>query len=129
MKLLTKALREKLLANGARPGADHKPPVKLFFPASAATWLLTHLDPEDPDIAGCLADLGMGHPEIGSVRISELAVFRGRFGLGIERDLHFRPKHALSIYAEAARAAGRIVEYGPELDAAAARRKDAAVTA
>ena len=129
MKLLTKALREKLLANGARPGADHKPPVKLFFPASAATWLLTHLDPEDPDIAGCLADLGMGHPEIGSVRISELAVFRGRFSLGIERDLHFRPKHALSIYAEAARAAGRIVEYGPELDAAAARRKDAAVTA
>ena len=129
MKLLTKALREKLLANGARPGADHKPPAKLFFPAGAATWLLTHLDPEDPDIAGCLADLGMGHPEIGSVRISELAAFRGRFGLGIERDLHFRPKHAMSIYAEAARAAGRIVEHGPELDAAAARRKEAAVTA
>lgn len=129
MKLLTKALREKLLANGARPGPDHRPPCKLFFPAGAATWLLTHLDPEDPDIAGCLADLGMGHPEIGSVRLSELAAFRGRFGLGIERDLHFRAKFGIATYAEAARAAGRIVEHGPELDAAAARRKEAAVTA
>ena len=129
MKLLTKALREKLLANGARPGADHKPPAKLFFPAGAATWLLTHLDPEDPDIAGCLADLGMGYPEIGSVRISELAAFRGRFGLGIERDLHFRPKFGIRTYAEAARAAGRIIERGPELEAAANGRKDAAVTA
>ena len=126
MKLLTKALREKLLANGARPGADHKPPCKLFNPNGAATWLVSELDPEDPDIAHCLADLGMGYPEIGSVRISELAAFRGRFGLGIERDLHFRPKHAMSIYAEAARAAGRIVEHGPELDAAAALRKDSA---
>ena len=128
MKLLTKALRQKLLANGAKR-ADHRPVVKWFYPCGAATWLASELDPEDPDIAHCLADLGMGHPEIGSVRISELAAFRGRFGLGIERDLHFRPKHALSIYAKAARAAGRIVEYGPELDAAAARRKDAAVTA
>ena len=129
MKLLTKALREKLLANGARPGADHRPPCKLFFPAGAATWLLTHLDLEAPDIAGCLADLGMGHPELGSVRISELAAFRGRFGLGIERDLHFRPKFGIRTYAEAAREAGRIVEFGAELEAAATRRKTAATAA
>ena len=128
MKLLTKALRAKLLANGARPGADHKPPLKLFNPTGSATWLVSELDPEDPDIAHCLADLGMGHPEIGSVRISELAAFRGRFGLGIERDLHFRPKHAMSTYAEAARAAGRIVERGPELDAANRRGTDTAAT-
>ena len=120
MKLLTKALREKLLANGRNRHLDHRPACKWFHPCGAATWLVSELDPEDPDIAHCLADLGMGHPEIGSIRISELAAFRGRFGLGIERDLHFRPKHAMSIYAEAARAAGRIVEHGPELDAAAA---------
>ena len=124
MKLLTKALRERLLGNGA-DRADHVPQVKWFYPAGAATWLVSELDPEDPDIAHCLADLGMGCPEIGSVRLSELEAFRGRWGLGIERDLHFQGKHPLSVYAEAARAAGRIVEYGPELDAAVERDKAA----
>ena len=121
MKLLTKRQRERLLKNGARPG-DHAPEAKWFNPTGAATWLVSELDPEDPDIAHCLADLGMGHPEIGSVRVSELEAFRGRFGLGIERDRHFRPKYGLRVYAEAARAAGHIVERGPELDAAAERR-------
>ena len=120
MQLLTKKQRERLLRNGAPPG-DHAPVAKWFNPTGAATWLVSELDPEDPDIAHCLADLGMGHPEIGSVRVSELEAFRGRFGLGIERDRHFRPKYSLRVYAEAARAAGRIVERGPELDAAAER--------
>ena len=120
MKLLTKKQREHLLRNGASRG-DHVPEAKWFYPAGAATWLVSELDPEEPDIAHCLADLGMGHPEIGSVRISELEAFRGRFGLAIERDLHFIGRHPLSIYAKAARAAGRIVERGPELDAAAER--------
>ena len=128
MKLLTKKQREQLLKNGAKPG-DHQPVVKWFNPCGAATWLASALDPEDPDIAHCLADLGMGYPEIGSVRISELEAFRGRFGLGIERDLHFRAKAALSVYAEAACDAGRIVEHGPELDAAAERRSTAAAHA
>ena len=128
MKLLTKALRTKLLSNGTKR-ADHRPVCKWFHPCGAATWLVSELDPEDPDIAHCLADLGMGHPEIGSVRISELVAFRGRFGLGIERDLHFRATYPLSIYTEAARAAGRIVERGPELEAAANRRKTATATA
>ena len=128
MKLLTKAQRERLLRNGARPG-DHSPHVKWFFPAGAATWLVSELDPEDPDVAHCLADLGMGYPEVGSVRVSELQAFRGRFGLGIERDLHFDASgRPLSVYAEAARAAGRIVERGPELDAAAERHRAAAAT-
>ena len=124
MKLLTKKQREQLLKNGGKPG-DHRPVVKWFNPCGAATWLASELDPEDPDIAHCLADLGMGYPEIGSVRISELEAFRGRFGLGIERDLHFRAKAALSVYAEAARDTGRIVEHGPELDAAAGRHNSA----
>ena len=115
MKLLTKTQRERLLANGANPG-DHRPVVKWFNPCGAATWLASELDPEDPDVAHCLADLGMGYPEIGSVRISELEAFRGRFGLGIERDLHFRAKATLSRYAEAARNACRIVELAPNLD-------------
>ena len=128
MKLLTKALREKLLANGKRRDQDHPPPLKLFNPCGAATWLFSELD-ENGDTLFGLACLGFGTPELGYSSLAEIAAIRVRFGLGIERDLHFRPKFPLSIYTEAARAAGRIVEHGPELDAAAAHRKDAAVTA
>jgi Protein of unknown function (DUF2958) len=118
MKLLTKEVRGKLLANGreqakvkgTKAERDFWPVVKLFYPAGAATWLLTELDPEDTDLAFGLADLGHGFPELGSVRISELASFKGQFGLGIERDLYFEAKAPLSRYAEAARQAGCIVE-------------------
>jgi hypothetical protein len=118
MKLLTNELRDKLLANGreqakvkgTRSERDFWPVVKLFYPAGAATWLLTELDPDDPDIAFGLCDLGHGFPELGSVCISELQSFRGRAGLGIERDLHFEARAPLSRYADAAREAGRIVE-------------------
>ena len=50
MKLLTKKLRERLLANGVRRGVDHCPAVKFFNPCGAATWLFTELD-EDGDSA------------------------------------------------------------------------------
>ena len=50
---------------------------------------------------------------------SGLTEYRGPFGLGIERDIHFTAAFPLSIYTEAARAAGHIVESGPELEAAA----------
>ena len=69
-------------------------------------WLLTELDPEDPDIAFGLCDLGMGFPELGSVRISELQSLRGPGGLGIERDLGFVPDKTLSAYTADARRAG-----------------------
>ena len=119
MKLLTEEQRTKLLANGARRG-DHKPVVKWFNPCGAGTWLLSELDPEFPDECGFgLADLGCGTPGLGSIGLLELTEYRGPSGLGIERDTHFTVAFPLSIYAEAARAAGHIVESGPELEAAA----------
>jgi hypothetical protein len=118
MKLLTKELRDKLLANGreqakvkgTKAERDFWPVVKFFYPTGAATWLVTEADPEDHDILFGLCDLGHGFPELGSVRLSELQSFKGRFGLGIERDLHFEAKAPLSRYADAARNAGCIVE-------------------
>ena len=125
MELVTPEQREQLIANGAKRGADHVPVLKLFNPCGAGTWLVTELDTEDTSIAFGLADLGFGTPEIGSFSLEELNAFQGPFGLGIERDLYFEGKFTLAVYAEAARAAGRIVEYGPELDAAARRRSAA----
>ncbi|MCA0948489.1 DUF2958 domain-containing protein [Salipiger pacificus] len=116
MKLLTKPIRDKLIANGHAQDAvrgtndefDFEPVVKLFNPCGAGTWLLTELDSEDPDIAFGLCDLGMQCPELGNVRISELESIRGPFGIGIERDLHFQPNKTLMGYAREANSLGRI---------------------
>ena len=110
--LITAAQKAELLVNGARSarGEDIDPPpvVKLFTPDAGATWLLTELDPADPDRAFGLCDLGLGCPELGWVSLAELATIRGRFGLPLERDLHFVADRPLSAYAAAAQAAGRI---------------------
>ena len=113
MKLITEEQRQQMLANGRQTAKDgvgnHRPVVKLFTPDANATWLLSELDPEEPDLAFGLCDLGLGLPELGYVQISEIAAVRGPFNLPVERDLHFRPQKTLLEYAEEARAAGRIV--------------------
>lgn len=112
MPLLTERQRQALLTNGARRLAgqhiDPFPVVKWFTPDASATWLIVELDPEDPDIAYGLCDLGLSKPELGSVRLSEIEAVRGPRGLPVERDLHFEPDQTLSAYAEAARLLGRI---------------------
>ena len=118
MLLLTKAQHTTLLANGqatlkARQDGhdepDHWPVVKLFTPDAGATWLLTEIDPETPDIAFGLCDLGLGFPEVGPVSLREIAECRGRLGLPVERDRCFTATKPLSAYAEEAWQAGRIV--------------------
>ena len=114
MKLLTKEQEDQLLAQGRcnagrEESEDFKPIVKLFCPWGGATWLLSELDPEDTDIAFGLCDLGMGCPELGTVRLSELDSVRGPGGLRIERDRWFRPAKTLSAYAEEASREQRII--------------------
>jgi hypothetical protein len=46
--------------------------VKLFTPWAWATWFLTELHPNDPDVALGLCHLGMWMPELGYVRILEI---------------------------------------------------------
>ncbi|CDX38768.1 conserved hypothetical protein [Mesorhizobium sp. SOD10] len=110
MILITDELRARLLANGAAEiETDHVPVVKLFNPVGAATWLLSELDADGDTLFG-LCDLGFGFPELGSVSLAELQAVKGPLGLGIERDLYFRARFPLSVYAEAARIAGHITE-------------------
>ena len=116
MKLLTADLHARLLANGRKQAPlrgtddeiDFQPVVKLFTPDGACTWLLSEIDPDDPDIAFGLCDLGMGFPELGSVSLSELGRVRGQLGLALERDLHFEPAKTLSAYAAEASRLGHI---------------------
>ena len=117
MMLLTKDNRKRLIANGQNRG-DHVPIVKLFNPVGAATWLLAELDSDGDTLFG-LADLGFGCPELGSVSLSEIASLTLPFGLSIERDLHFEARFPLTVYADAARILGRIIEDEARLEAAA----------
>jgi hypothetical protein len=115
---ITQAEWEQLYKNGliqakvkgTSKELDPVPVVKLFYPASAATWLLTEVEPEEPEISWGLCDLGMGFPEFGTVSLQELAELKGIAGLGIERDRFFKAKAPISRYIEVARAAGQIVE-------------------
>jgi len=113
--LLTNLQRDRLLdnwrANASAGGdaADFTPVVKLFTPDAGATWLLTELNPADEDTLFGLCDLGQGLPERGYVSLAELKTVRGRLGLPIERDLHFKATRTLNEYAELARQAGRMV--------------------
>jgi len=116
MKLLTKAIETKLRANyeknlahrDANEGEclDFKPVVKFFNPTGAGTWLVTEFDGEDSFFGLC--DLNMGSPELGYISKSELESFRGKAGLGIERDLWFTATKTLKEYAAEAREKGRI---------------------
>ena len=123
MILLTPELRDRLLANGRQRDVDHIPVVKFFNPVGAATWLATELD-EDGETLHGLADLGFGSPELGGFNLVEMASVRLPFGLGIERDLYFEGTFPLSVYAEAARKAGRIVLDDRRLREAAAALRE-----
>lgn len=118
MDLLPTSILDQLATNGrinqarieaGEDSIDFDPVVKLFAPDAGATWLLSETDPDDPDIAFGLCDLGLGFPELGSVRLSEIRAVSGRLGLPVERDLHFTADALLSTYAERAREAGGIV--------------------
>ena len=111
--LITPEQRVQLLANGATFDADENydpfPVLKLFTSDAGCTWLLTHIEPDCPDIAYGLCDLGLGYPETGSVYLSEIAMVGGRLGLRVEQDLHFKARKPLSAYARDAQQAGMIV--------------------
>ena len=134
MKLITKELRRRLLQNGeirrkldedGEADSDFYPVVKLFMPDGAGTWILTEVDPDYPQTAIGLCDLGMGCPELGSVYLCELEAVRGVLGMPVERDLHFNPDFTISVYARAAWKAGRIIEDRASLEQALTEQREA----
>jgi hypothetical protein len=106
MMILTKEIRRQLEANHAAGDVDVPPPLKLFTPWGAATWLIQDID--ENNVMYGLCDIGHGCAELGSVWLDELLALRGPWGLKVERDRHFKATKNLSEYAADARAAGRI---------------------
>jgi hypothetical protein len=99
--LITEDERRQLLAHG-RPrrwrGIDPLPVVRLFTPDAHATWLLAALDPADGDTAYGLIDLGIGMPELGTVKLSDLASIVGPRKQPVMRDRYFQAVRPLSEY-------------------------------
>ena len=118
MKLFTEAHRAKLLANGVAsandPSNDPRPVVKLFTPDAGATWLVTEIDPEDHNRLWALCDLGMGFAEYGTVWLPEIEALRGKLGLPVEREYHFKAEGPISAYIAVSGPAGRIITRLPK---------------
>lgn len=110
--LTTSDERTQLLANGAARAAgqsiDPLPVVRLFTPDAHAIWLLASLDPAEVDTAWGLIDLGIGMPELGTVKLSDLAGIVGPRQQPIQRDLYFRASRPLSEYVRLAQIDGSI---------------------
>lgn len=120
MKLITEEQMEQLVKNGLEASVDydgsyHRPVVCIKGP-NGAQWLLTFVEPHDNDIAFGLCDLGMGFPELGYVRLSELegtnhgpiAAVLGHMPV-CEANTDFVADKTIMDYSSAASKAGRIV--------------------
>ena len=89
MKLLTKEILKKLPALYSQEKVeDPMVQVKFFNPTGAGTWYGIEYDGEDTFFGLC----SIQEAELGYFSLTELQAYRGRFGLGIERDRHFRPQ-------------------------------------
>jgi len=107
MKLITKEIEKRaprLYANEFREPKDIQVVAKLFTPDSSLTWYMTEYDP-----AGRLAfgytrnDAAPECAELGYFSITELEAVRGKFGLPVERDLHFGPATLAEVMSGAKR--------------------------
>lgn len=63
--------------------------VKLFNPTGVGTWYIVEFDEENNEAFGYV-ELGY-YPEMGYFSLTELEGYRSSLGIGIERDLHFKP--------------------------------------
>ena len=112
--LVTEEQRATLLENGQQVAAgephDPLPVVRLFTPDAHAIWLLASLDPADGDTAWGVMDVGIGMPELGHIKLSDLASIVGPSKQPVARDLYFQAARPLSEYLRLAQENGSIVD-------------------
>jgi len=110
LKLITKEI-EKLAEKYPLYSQDSKGDealvwLKFFDPTGRFTYLVTEMEldnigPRGPGVPHqllkgtifgyCISPLGPDCDELGYFDLTELSTLIGRFGLGIERDMHFQP--------------------------------------
>jgi hypothetical protein len=103
MKLMTKEIEKRIpkLYSTEKVALEEKVAVcKFFDPCGRYTYYVVEGEYEMEDgqpldyrfFGYCVSPLGPDCDEWGYASLNEIARVRNRFGLGIERDLHFEPK-------------------------------------
>lgn len=90
MKLLTNELEARFKEVGSQ--SESSDPIviaKFFNQTGIGRWYATEYDPIERSFFGFVSLFGDHNDEWGYFSLDELQEFKGRFGLGIERDLHF----------------------------------------
>ena len=98
MKLMTKQLEKRFAQVGFQE--NNRDPIiiaKFFNPTGAGTWYATEYEPKTRTFFGYVSIFGDWNDEWGYFSLDELQSYKGRFGLGIERDLYFREKRASEV--------------------------------
>ena len=116
MALINKAQRQQLIANGrarqeaTRDGRDFDPVPVVYLMAEQEwpRWLLTDIDPQDPDRAYGICDLG-NVPEFGFVSRRALEGLRGLIGLDIRQAGGFVAYRPVSEYLDQLRIRGYLI--------------------
>lgn len=95
MKLLTKAILEQFERQGdtSEKSAEEIMVIAKFFnPCGAGTWYAYEYNPKYREFMAFVNLIGPDCAECGPVSLDELESVRGPLGLGIERDLYFKPR-------------------------------------
>ncbi len=91
MKLMTKELEKRFAQVGSQENVKDPLIISKFFnPSGAGTWYATEYNPETRTFFGYASIFGDWNDEWGYFSLGELEGYRGRLGLGIERDLYFK---------------------------------------
>ena len=102
MKLLTKQLLKRFEEVERQDNVGDPIVVAKFFnPLGAGTWYATEYDPINKIFFGYVSIFGDWNDEWGSFSLDELESYRGKFGLGIERDLYFGEKRISEVVPSA----------------------------
>jgi hypothetical protein len=108
MKLMTAALLKSLpplYSTEEVPTEQKKAVAKFFDPTGRMTYYVIEGSKEEDDViffGYMVSPLGPDCDEYGNSSLNELQAVKGRFGLGIERDLHFTPTLMSEILAKVA---------------------------
>lgn len=90
MELLTNELEQRFAEVGCQEEVQDPLVIAKFFnPCGAGTWYATEYNAEDRIFFGYVSIFGDHNDEWGSFSLDELEEYKGRFGVGIERDLYF----------------------------------------
>ena len=89
MELLTKELEKRFMEVGRQEAVGENAIViaKFFNPTGAGTWYATEYFPQSKEFFGYVSIFGDECDEWGYFSLAELENYKGKFGVGIERDL------------------------------------------